>query len=231
MFPKLSDLVNYIFGSHISLPFQTYGFMLAMAFLGGGLVMRSELKRKEKEGFLTARVRRGETIHPHQNTWSILIVALVAAIVGSKVFDILDNLGSFMRNPWQSLVSFNGFAFYGGLIATVPALILYMRVIKLDWKQVIDATAPAILIGYALGRLGCHLSGDGCWGIPNNLPQPEWLSWLPGWTWASYYPHNVINAGILIPGCHGSHCMALTEPVFPTSLYESVLAVICAGIL
>src|SRR5512133_67350 len=115
MFPKLSDLVNYIFGSHISLPFQTYGFMLAMAFLGGGLVMRSELKRKEKEGLLQARVRRGETIHPHQHTWSILIVALVAAIVGSKVFDIFDNLGDFMRNPWHSLFSFNGFAFYGGL--------------------------------------------------------------------------------------------------------------------
>jgi phosphatidylglycerol---prolipoprotein diacylglyceryl transferase len=82
-----------------------------------------------------------------------------------------------------------------------------------------------------VGRMGCHLSGDGCWGIPNSMPQPDWLSWLPGWTWACYYPHNVINLGILIPGCLGSHCMALAEPVFPTSLYESGLSLVSFGIL
>lgn len=229
MFPKISDLANFVFGSHINLPFQTYGFMLSVAFLAGGLVLRSELKRKEHEGLLV--VRGEKPIHPYEHTWSILVVALVAALAGSKLFDILDNFGSFLRNPVHSLFSFNGFAFNGGLIATVVALILYMRVIKLDWRQVIDSTAPAILIGYAVGRLGCHLSGDGCWGIPNSMPQPQWLSWLPAWIWACHYPHNVINTGILIPGCHGNHCMTLAEPVFPTSLYESALSLLSFGIL
>lgn len=231
MFPKISDLINYLLGTSIHLPFQTYGFMLAVAFLLGGWVMRSELKRKEKEGLLATRNRKGETIHPYQNTWSILVVALVAAIVGSKIFDILDNLESFMRDPIRSLFSFNGFSFYGGLIATVPALILYMRVLRLDWKQVIDCSAPGILIGYAVGRLGCHLSGDGCWGVPNILPQPQWLSWLPEWTWASNYPHNVINQGIPISGCEGPHCSMLAVPVFPTSFYESVLSLLIFGLL
>ena len=229
MFPKISDLVNSLLGTHIHLPFQTYGFMLAMAFVGGGLVMRSELKRKEKEGLLLPV--GDKPTHPYEFTWSILIVALVAAIVGSKVFDILDNFGSFIRHPWHTLFSFNGFAFYGGLIATVLALIFYMRLIRLDWKQVIDCTAPAIMLGYAIGRLGCHLAGDGCWGIPNLMPQPQWLSWLPDWTWACTYPHNVINSGNLIPGCQGQHCMALAVPVFPTSLYESAMSAALFGIL
>jgi prolipoprotein diacylglyceryl transferase len=311
MFPKISDLFNYMLGSHLNLPFQTYGFMLALAFLAGGMVLRSELKRKEREGRLPARVRpadpsrpssifrsllqgivvsvmawkiagiiqhfprfasnpkmflfsaegsltalvatalfclglifyrmkvtgrqeeapREETLHPYQHTWSIVIVALVAALAGSKLFDILDHFGGFLRDPIQSLLSFNGFAFYGGLLVTVFTLILYMRVLQLDWKEVIDCTAPAILVGYAVGRMGCHLSGDGCWGIANTAPLPEALSWLPGWLWSCSYPHNVINAGIAIPGCIGPHCMVLSQPVFPTSLYESLMSALSFGIL
>lgn len=310
MFPRISDLVNYLMGCRLDLPFQTYGFMLALAFLAGGMVLRSELKRKEREGRLPARVRQTdsgralfllrmllqgtivslmawkiagiiqhysrfasspsmyifspegslvalvasalfylaltvyrlranryrkttpeETVHPYQHTWSILIVALCAALAGSKLFDIFDHPDVFLRNPMHSLLSFNGFAFYGGLLVTVATLILYMRVIRLDWKEVIDSTAPAILIGYAVGRMGCHLSGDGCWGIPNPAPLPEALSWLPGWLWSCSYPHNVINAGIAIPGCNGPHCMVLPQPVFPTSLYESFLSAIFFGFL
>jgi prolipoprotein diacylglyceryl transferase len=172
-----------------------------------------------------------ETIHPYQNTWNILIIAVISALIGSKLFDIIDNFSSFLRNPVQSLVSFNGLTFYGGFIVTVVVLILYMRVIKLDWKQVIDSTAPVIMIGYAVGRLGCHFSGDGCWGVVNTLPQPHWIAWLPDWIWASSYPHNVINRGTLIPGCSGPHCMVLDKPVFPTSLYESFISFFLFGIL
>ena len=311
MFPKISDLTNYITGSRIDLPFQTYGFMLVLAFISGGMVLRSELKRKERAGLLASRIRitnpsrlgswiliifqgilvsvilwksagivmeysrftsnpgkfifslsgsipvliltaiiylvlmfyryrvlkssRGrpveETIHPYQNTWGILIVALVSAIVGSKLFDILDNIEVFLRDPVQSLLSFSGFAFLGGLVSTIIALILYMRVVKLDWNQVIDCSAPAILIGYAIGRMGCHLSGDGCWGVINTFAQPEWLTWLPDWTWAFRYPHNVINQGIPIPGCGGPHCRILAEPVFPTALYESLYSLFAFGLI
>lgn len=311
MFPRISDLFNNMLGIHLSLPFQTYGFMLALGFLVGSMILRSELKRKEREGRLQARIWqrdpsrpsarvkpilqgifftlmawkfagilldyslfasnpkkylfstegslpilvataliyygfilfrfRGEsrnqkttieeTVHPYQHTWSILIVALVAALVGSKMFDIFDHFEVFLRNPMLSLLSFDGFAFYGGLLVTVVTLIFYMRIIRLDWKEVIDCTAPAILIGYAVGRMGCHLSGDGCWGIPNTTPLPEALSWLPGWLWACSYPHNVINAGIAIPGCGGPHCMALPQPVYPTSLYESLISSLFFGFL
>lgn len=301
MFPTLSDLINYLFNSHINLPFQTYGFMLAIAFFTGGWVLYGELNRKEQEGMLLARVQRvADTgigfwttvlfqgillvvmvwkltwilcnyprflsnppehlfslegsipallaaaalflavrlmrhlrnraargvkevlVHPAQHTWRIMIVAILSAIAGSKLFDIFDNLEGFLNNPVGSLFSFNGFAFLGGFVVTVVVLILYVGWIKLDWKQVIDCSVPAILIGYAIGRLGCHLSGDGCWGIVNTMQKPIWLSWLPDWLWASNYAHNVISQGIQIPGCSGNHCRALAEPVFPTSLYESM---------
>ncbi len=311
MFPKLSDMINYLFGSHIDLPVQTYGFFLAMAFLVAGYILSLELKRKENEGLLPERIRKynpnqttewpeiflgtalsavfgwkligiiiqyhdfaanpqqyllsgkgslsamviialvsisyhiyrkkagksttrelqEEIVHPYQYTWNILMVAMVFAVIGSKLFDIFDNFGSFLQNPVHSLLSFRGLTFYGGFIVTVIALLLYMRVIKLDWKHVIDCSAPAIMIGYAVGRLGCHFSGDGCWGVVNSMAQPSWLDWIPNWLWAYDFPHNVINHGVPIPGCHGPNCMVLNQPVFPTSLYESLIALVSFGVL
>jgi phosphatidylglycerol:prolipoprotein diacylglycerol transferase len=311
MFPKLSDLINYFFGTQIDLPIQTYGFFLAFGFLVGGIVLWSELKRKEKEGLLPARTRiihpnippgwlqiipgivlssligwkffgiifqyhefasnpqqyilsgkgsytamliiaavslsfhlynlykskklddeiQEEIIHPYQNTWSLMIVAIVSAIIGSKLFDILDNFGSFLHDPVRSLFSFSGLTFYGGFIVTVIALMQYVKVVKLNWKHVIDCSAPVIMIGYSVGRLGCQFSGDGCWGIVNTLAQPHWLGCLPGWLWAFDFPHNIANTGVPIPGCFGPHCMILQNPVFPTSLYESIISFISFGIL
>jgi prolipoprotein diacylglyceryl transferase len=311
MFPKLSDLINYLFGSYFDLPIQTYGFFLTLGFLTGGFVLRSELKRKEKEGLLKERIvlfhsnktaswlgiipgiilssiigwkffgiifhyrefatnpqqfifsGKGsvvamlviavvslgyhlftwvstrkladevteEIIHPYQNTWNLMIVTIVSALIGSKLFDIIDNFNDFLRNPVHSLFSFSGLTFYGGFIVTVIVLMQYVKIIKLDWKHVIDCSAPVIMIGYAIGRLGCHFSGDGCWGIINTLAQPHWLDWIPDWLWASDFPHNVANQGVQIIDCHGQHCRVLGEPVFPTSLYESIISFISFSVL
>lgn len=311
MFPKLSDIINFLFGTNLDLPFQTYGFFLALAFIVSGFFLRLELKRKEREGLLTEQTRKynanqptgwieiiagvtisavigwklfgiifqyhdfainpqrflfsgkgsitamliiviislgyhlykrllskktavevqEEIIHPYQYTWNILVIGLIFAVIGSKLFDIIDNFSSFIRNPLHSLLSFSGLTFYGGFIVTVVALMLYMKVIKLNWMHVIDSTAPAIMIGYAVGRMGCHFSGDGCWGIVNTIVQPSWLGWIPDWFWAFDFPHNVINHGVAIPGCYGTNCMALEKPVYPTSLYEAVIAFVSFIIL
>ena len=81
------------------------------------------------------------------------------------------------------------------------------------------------MFGYSIGRLGCHLSGDGCWGIDNNIPKPKWFV-LPNWLWSYNYPHNVVDKGITIVNSLEKHNKVLNIPVFPTSLYESIFGLI-----
>jgi len=200
--------------------------MLIIAFVSLGYHLYSWYKAKNSVVEVSE-----EIIHPFQNTWNIMIVAIVSALIGSKLFDIIDNFSSFVSNPVHSLLSFSGLTFYGGFIVTVIVLMFYMKVIKLDWKHVIDCAAPVIMIGYAIGRLGCHFSGDGCWGIVNTLSQPNWLAWVPDWLWAFDFPHNVVNRGIPIFDCYGQHCRVLDKPVFPTSLYESIISFVSFGVL
>lgn len=88
-----------------------------------------------------------------------------------------------------------------------------------------DSAAPGLMLAYGTGRIGCHISGDGDWGIPNVDPMPSWMNFLPDWMWGYQYPHNVLSEGIPIPGCEGRHCMMLPEPVFPTPFYEAVLCI------
>jgi prolipoprotein diacylglyceryltransferase len=85
--------------------------------------------------------------------------------------------------------------------------------------HVMDAVAPALTMGYAVGRLGCQFSGDGDWGIVNTSAKPGWW-FLPDWSWAYTYPHNVLRDGIQIDGCTWEYCRQLAEGVYPTPIYE-----------
>jgi prolipoprotein diacylglyceryltransferase len=120
-----------------------------------------------------------------------------------------------------SLISFSGLTFYGGLILATVAIIFYVRKFKIRVIHFADAMAPTMLFAYAAGRIGCHMSGDGDWGIPNFNPKP--FSWLPDWAWAYTYPHNVLNEGVPIPGCVGAYCNQLPLTVYPTTLYEIII--------
>lgn len=303
MYPKISDLINDIFGTHIQLPIQSYGMMMAIAFVVAGLILNSELKRKEKErilkphskkiieglpatpfeiafsGFIAfilgfkiigiildykffvdnpqeyilswkgswlggllvggfsayytwhskekKKLSKPKTkfveIHPHELTLNILFVAAVFGLIGAKLFDMMEHLDELFRDPLGTLFSFSGLSFYGGLILGAIAVILYTKKHGIAFEHIADATAPALILAYAVGRIGCQLAGDGCWGIPNPNPKPQWLSFLPNWLWSFNYPHNVINEGIPIPGCEGQHCFVLPQPVFPTPLYETII--------
>ncbi|OPZ98819.1 MAG: Prolipoprotein diacylglyceryl transferase [Bacteroidetes bacterium ADurb.Bin408] len=131
-----------------------------------------------------------------------------------------------MRDPVEAIFSFSGLTFYGGLIVCTITLLWYGKKNGIPPLVFADAAAPAVMLGYAIGRIGCHVSGDGDWGIVNTMPMPQWLSFLPDWLWAYDYPHNVLNEGIHIEGCMGKYCSVLENPVFPTPLYETLTCIL-----
>ena len=240
MYPRFSDLINDLFGTDITLPVQTYGFFVAMAFIFGGLVVYIELHRKENEKIIfpheKIRIKRKtekviELIHPRQLAGNIILVAAVSGIVGSKLFDVIEHLDLLIKDPVHTLFSFSGLAFYGGLITAAFAVSIYVERNKIPWRVNADVVAPALMLAYGIGRIGCQLSGDGCWGMVNTDPKPPWFSFLPDWIWAFNYPNNVINEGILIPGCVGRNCHMLGLPVFPTPIYETIIAFLFFGLL
>jgi len=162
---------------------------------------------------------------------TVTMIAAIGGILGAKIFHNLENLDHFMQDPLGSLLSFDGLTFYGGLIVASTAIIWHLRKIKMPILPYLDAAAPALLLAYGIGRIGCQLSGDGDWGIVNNASKPSWLSWAPDWAWSYTYPNNVIREGVSIPGCVGDFCFQLPEPVFPTPLYEILMAISLAGVL
>ncbi len=196
----------------------------------GGLSAYSIYHKKRKKK-LDKPVKMQETIHPYQLTASIVLVAALFGIIGSKIFDVFEHLDDLVRDPVGTLFSFSGLTFYGGLIVAAFAVCIYAEKNRIPWPHIADTVAPALILAYAIGRIGCQLSGDGCWGVENPDPKPAWMGFLPDWMWAFHFPHNVINEGEHISNCTGDHCYALGVPVYPTSFYETVMGCIIFLIL
>tara|TARA_B100000767_G_scaffold200568_1_gene187522 strand:+ start:577 stop:1725 length:1149 start_codon:yes stop_codon:yes gene_type:complete len=167
-----------------------------------------------------------KTVHPYELVGNITIIAAVSGIIGAKVFHNLENFGAFLADPISQLISFSGLTFYGGLIVGAFSVIWYTKRYKINTLQLIDAAAPALILAYGIGRIGCQMSGDGDWGIDNLSPKPEWLAILPDWMWSYTFPNNVINSGVLIEGCVGNFCRELSNPVWPTAFYEVVMCLL-----
>jgi prolipoprotein diacylglyceryltransferase len=128
-----------------------------------------------------------------------------------------------------SLFSAEGLTFYGGLICAALAIWWYARKYKIGFWHLNDAAAPALMLAYGIGRIGCQVSGDGDWGIVNKLKKP--ISWLPDWMWSYTYPHNVAREGVEIAGETDKYRFVLPEGVFPTPLYEIVACIILFFVL
>ncbi len=181
-------------------------------------------RQKKKE--LRPPVWEEVTIHAQDNTWPIVFVAVVFGILGSKVFHWFENWKEFTSDPLDALLSFSGMSFYGGLLIAAAAVAIFARKRGIKWWVLFDSAAPSLILAYGIGRIGCHVAGDGDWGIVNTLDKPGWLSFLPDWLWSYKYPHNILNHGVPIPGCTGSHCHELAQGVFPTPVYETTMAIL-----
>jgi prolipoprotein diacylglyceryl transferase len=200
--------------------------------LGGvaGAALLAYLKYREKaKQKLPEPKKEIIKVHPHELTGDITLMAAIGGIAGAKIFYLFEtpgNLQEFIDDPFGSF--FGGLTIYGGIFGGAIMVFLYTKKKKIPFVHIADAVAPGLLLAYGIGRMGCQVSGDGDWGIPNLSPKPEWI---PQWLWAQYYPHNIINEGIRIPGCTEKHCFILEQPVYPTPIYETIMALALFGLL
>ncbi len=212
---------------------QSFIFSLQGSWLAGLIVGLCSvgLKWWEKNSTLLPEPEE-VTIQLWPTDWVLraIILAAISGVAGCKLFYILENINKFKTEQWKSLLSSNGFNYYGGLLLATITLWLYYKKWGIYRMRMADAMAPTLMLAYAIGRIGCQLAGDGDWGIINRNPKP--FSWLPNWLWAYDYPHNAIRQGLYIPGCTwDEYCYRLAASVYPTPIYEIIIALILFAVL
>ncbi|MEM8487823.1 MAG: prolipoprotein diacylglyceryl transferase family protein [Bacteroidota bacterium] len=242
MYPYLSDLFKDFLGIELPLPIYSFGAMVALGAMVAAWLLGKELDRYYRAGLINGvkmpaemtkkeagkkggKSRGGQrragrklvTVSPSYAVWTVTIVALVSGFAGAKIFHALENLDKFAADPLGMLFSSGGFTFYGGLLVGTISVIWYLRKKDLSVPVFADSLAPGLMIAYGIGRMGCHLAGDGDWGIAANLAlQP---SWMPDWLWAETYPSNILGRDLS------------AAPVYPTPIYEFFAALVIFAIL
>jgi len=169
---------------------------------------------------------------PSEHASNITLTAALWGLIGAKLFHWLENpdeFVAFIKNPGSDGV-FSGLTMYGGLIVAGAMVIRYFVKHGIPAWHGADAAAPGVMLAYAVGRIGCQVSGDGDWGIVHNSPAP---GWMPHWLWSYTYPNNVNGVGVPITEgtCFEGYCTVLPEPVYPTPLYETMICLAFFGVL
>lgn len=144
--------------------FSSQGNLLAG--LGLGLVFAFLKWREKNKQKLAKPETRTIRVWPHDRVGEITMIAIVFGLLGAKLFDTFENWDSFVKDP-SSFFSMSGLTFYGGLICAGIALWWYTRKHKINFIYFLDVMGPVMMLAYALGRIGCQVSGDGDWGIYN----------------------------------------------------------------
>lgn len=215
---------------------------LLMAALFAGLRYRSAKKEA-----LPEPQKKTLNLPASEHVGAIVTAAAVGGLSGAKLFHLLEypaEFKAFLESP--SLNAFlGGLTIYGGLIVGGLAVYFVARKRGLSFPSLADATAPGLMLAYGIGRIGCQVSGDGDWGIPNPHPKPQFLSFLPDWMWSYAYPNNVNAVFGERPAGYTGKLITETDPwpifegygtylspnVYPTPFYETVMAVVIFAIL
>lgn len=142
---------------------------------------------------------------------SVIVVWMaVAGILGAKIWHVIDSHDTIPLQAlftWQGLEWFRqGFAWFGGFVAGITALLLLARKYRVGMLTMLDVCSPAVAIGYAVGRIGCLISGDGDYGRPT--------SWH--WPWGMAFPNGLVpTTEVCVNRGWPSDCR-----VYPTPIYE-----------
>jgi phosphatidylglycerol:prolipoprotein diacylglycerol transferase len=173
----------------LGITLQTFGLMMGLAFVVSGLIVSRHLRELGK---------------PVDWAYEMVFAALVGGIVGARLWWVGENWSDAKDDLLGSLFSGAGLVWYGGAIGGAIAVLLWAW--RRNWLglQLLDVAATPLAAGYAIGRIGCQLAGDGDYGIPWNGP------------WAMAYPHGTVPT---------------TQQVHPTPVYETITMLIVAALL
>ncbi|MDH4263047.1 MAG: prolipoprotein diacylglyceryl transferase [Spirochaetia bacterium] len=150
-------LPQNLFFSKIS----TYGIMMALGFITASFLLQPEFKR------LNYDVKIAD---------NLIIIIAIGGIVGAKVFFVWESSAQ-----WQGWDGFShalfdrgGLTWYGGFIMAMAFSYVYLKIKKIPFVKMLDVGTPLMAMGYVFGRMGCLVSGDGCYGIaaPASWPFP-----------------------------------------------------------
>lgn len=152
-------------------------------------------------------------LHRNFHRWGInadaigvVAISTVIGIIGAKLWHVLETPHQLIEDPAGVLLDRAGFAWFGGLIAGILALLFQARGAGLSRLGMLDLAAPAAAVGYGMGRLGCLTSGDGDYGIPTKLP------------WGMSFPNGLVPTPVGVR-------------VHPTPIYELIVALLIGWIL
>ena len=201
MYPIIFDFGNIsLFGFQFHPVINSYGFMLMMAFYSCYYFLNKDLNHLGYDAKLAS---------------DIVFAAAVGGILGSKIYYLIENFERVKADPSGMILSGAGLVFLGGLMGGTLGVTFVIRKNNLSWLKFADIVAPLLILGYAVGRIGCFLVGDDyglpthvAWGLefPNGLP-PSTYS-----VFQSYYPWVSLEG--FSPGVLKVH---------PTQIYESII--------
>ena len=205
MYPVIFDFGEIsIFGFEFHPVINSYGFMLMLAFYSCYYFLNKDLKRLGYDLKLAG---------------DIVFAAAVGGILGSKIYYLIENFDRVKADPSGMIFSGAGLVFLGGLMGGTAAVSYVIKKNNLPWSKFVDIAAPLVILGYAVGRIGCLLVGDD-YGLPTHLPWGiSFAEGLPPSTYSifqTYYPW--ISLEGFDPGLLKVH---------PTQIYESL---ICFGL-
>ncbi len=170
------------------LDIKTFGICFACGFLVSGLIISRRFRELGK---------------PVDWSYEMVFAALIGGLVGSRVDFILQNWDNTSDDLLGNIFSGSGLVFFGGLIGGAVGVLIWARWRGFLGWQLFDLAAVPLAVGYAIGRVGCQLSGDGDYGTHSDLP------------WAMSYPDGTVPT---------------TDTVHPTPVYET-LAMGVAGVV
>jgi phosphatidylglycerol:prolipoprotein diacylglycerol transferase len=171
------------------LTLKTFGIMFALGFLGAGAVCGRRFKELGK---------------PVDWAYEMIFAALVGGIVGARVYYLAQNWGDVNDDLFGNLFSGSGLVWYGGALGGAIAVFIWAWRRNFLTLALLDLAATPLALGYAIGRIGCQLSGDGDYGTPSDLP------------WAMSYPDGTVPTN---------------DRVHPTPIYESISMALIAWVL